>query len=81
MKEFKVVPCQGRVVAKTGVEASKQISALASIVTQESIGGWELISAMPIVVASSKKRFRGTETPYNALVFAREVIKEEDAKK
>ena len=80
MKEFKVVPCQGRVVAKTEAEASKQISALASIVNQEAIGGWELISAMPVIVSSTKRRFRGTDTPYNALVFAREVVKEEKTK-
>ena len=81
MKEFKVVPCQGRVVAKTETEAGRQIASLYSVIAQESIGGWELLTAMPIVVSTTKKRFRGVETPYNALVFQREIIEEETPKK
>jgi hypothetical protein len=81
MKEFKVVPCQARVIAKSEVEAGKQISALNSVIAQESIGGWELITAMPIKVADTKKRFKGVETLYNALVFAREIVEDENDKK
>lgn len=77
MKEFKVVPCQGRVVANTIEDAGKQISSLSSVIAQESVAGWELVSTMPIVVSTNKKRSKGVDMPYNALVFAREVIVEE----
>ena len=77
MKEYKVVPCQGKIVGRSE-SASKQIIALGDIIAHESIGGWQLLAAMPIVVASSKRRFKGTETPYNALVFARDIIKDEE---
>ena len=78
MKEYKVVPCQGKIVAKDEVGVNVQIGSLASVIAQEIVGGWELVAAMPIVVATTKKRFKGRELPYNALVFARELIKDED---
>ena len=79
MKEYKVVPCQGKVVASNDIDASKQISALANVIVQESIGGWELLATMPIVVSSSKKAIGSKEYPYNALIFAREVISDDPA--
>ena len=73
MKEYKVVPCPARVVARTEMAAGREISELASIIAQESVGGWIFMSAMPITVSTSKRRFRGNNIPYNALVFARDV--------
>ncbi|MBQ4099363.1 MAG: hypothetical protein IJC87_04495 [Clostridia bacterium] len=78
MKEYKVVPCQGKIVAESEAVVNTQIGALAGVIAQELVGGWELVTAMPIVVATTKKRFKGKELPYNALVFARELIKDED---
>ena len=78
MKEYKVVPCRGKIVAYNEVSVNTQIGSLASVIAQEIVGGWELVTAMPIVVATTKDRFKGRELPYNALVFAREIIKDED---
>lgn len=79
MKEFKVVPCQGKVVANNDIDASKQISALASVIAQESIGGWQLLATMPVIVSNSKKSVGSKEHPYNALIFAREVLSDDPA--
>ena len=73
MKEYKVVPCPARVVAKKETAAGKEIAEFANIIAQECIGGWELVGVMPITVSTSKKRFKGANTPYNALVFKRDV--------
>lgn len=78
MKEYKVVPCQGKVVANNDIDASKQISALVEIIVQETYAGWQLVSTMPVIVSSSKKS-DGKEHPYNALIFAREVIGDDPA--
>lgn len=80
MKEYKVVPCQGRIVAKNSASIQKEMLVFANVIAQETVGGWHLVSSMPVVVASSKRRFRGTELPYNVLVFAREKIEEEASK-
>ena len=72
MKEYKVVPCQGRIVAKNNEEVQKEMAIYANIIAQESVGGWELVSSMPVTVATTKKRFRGTNMPYNVLVFVRD---------
>ena len=77
MKEYKVVPCQGKIVAKKSASVQKEMMVYANVIAQESVGGWYLVSSMPVVVASSKRRFRGKELPYNVLVFAREKIEEE----
>ena len=74
MKEDKVVPCQGKVVANNDIEASKQIAALANVIVQETVGGWQLVSTMPVLVSNSKKSVGSTEHPYNALIFARDIL-------
>ena len=76
MKEYKVVPCQGRIVAKNSDEVQQEMLVYANVIAQESIGGWYLVSTMPVTVATTKKRFRGIEMPYNVLVFARDRIDE-----
>ena len=73
MKEYKVVPFPARVVAKNEIVAGREISEFADVISQECLGGWELIGTMPITVSSSKRRFKGSNTPYNALIFTREV--------
>ena len=77
MKEYKVVPCQGRIVAKSSEEIQKEMMVYANIIAQETIGGWYLVSTMPVTVASTKKRDGGTDLPYNVLVFARDTIEED----
>ena len=76
MKEYKVVPCQGKIVAKNSEDVQKEMIVYANIIAQESIGGWYLVSTMPVTVATTKKRFKGTEMPYNVLVFARDRVEE-----
>ena len=76
MKEYKVVPCQGRIVAKNNEAVQKEMVVYANIIAQESVGGWYLVSTMPVTVATTKKRFKGTDMPYNVLVFARDRIEE-----
>ena len=73
MKEYKVVPCPARVVAKNETIAGKEIADFADTIAQECIGDWELVGVMPITVSTSKKRLKGANTLYNALVFKREV--------
>ncbi|MBR2385033.1 MAG: hypothetical protein IKA99_05470 [Clostridia bacterium] len=77
MKEYKVVPCQGKIVAKKSADIQREMLVYANVIAQETVGGWYLVSSMPVTVASSKKRFRGTELPYNVLVFARDKAEEE----
>ena len=72
MKVYKVVPCPGRVVVKSKENMSGSFDAFADIVSQESLGGWELVAAMPLTVVKKKRRLRTFEEPYNALVFAKE---------
>ena len=77
MKEYKVVPCQGRIVAKNNEAVQKEMAVYANVIAQETIGGWYLVSTMPVTVLTSKRRFKGSEVPYNVLVFARDK-KDED---
>jgi hypothetical protein len=78
MKEYKVVPCQGRIVAKNSDEVQQEMLVYANVIAQESVGGWYLVSTMPVTVATSKKRFKGTDLPYNVLVFARDKAEDEN---
>ena len=74
MRIYKVVPAQGRVVVKDASEASEKIGALSNVIIQESVGGWELVTAMPVNVSRLKGK-KYVEEPYNALIFAKEVLK------
>ena len=74
MRVYKVVPVQGRVVGKTSSEAVANIENFANIIIRESVGGWELIGTMPILVSTTKDSAFGE--PYNAMIFAREQLKE-----
>lgn len=76
MKMYKVVPCQGRVVGKDIDDAINEISSLSNVILREAVGGWELIAVMPISVCNDKCGFKAVEEPYNALIFARDEIKE-----
>lgn len=76
MKEYKVVPCHGRVVAKPKAELADAFNAFAEIIAQESLGGWELVTVMPVSVVTKKGRTDAAEEPYNALVFTRNVEEE-----
>ena len=78
MKEYKIVPCQGQIVAKKGCDVQKEMSVFANIIAQELVGGWTLISTMPVSVASSKKRLKGSITPYNVFVFSRDKAEDEE---
>ena len=77
MKEYKVVPCQGKIVAKKSSDVQREMVVYANIIAQETIGGWYLVSSMPVTVATTKRRFKGSELPYNVLVFARDKADEE----
>ena len=72
MKEYKVVPCPGKIVAKKSSEVQNEMSVYANVIAQETVGGWELVSSSPVVVATSKRRLKGKEIPYIVFVFARE---------
>ena len=76
MKEYKAVPVQGKIVAKKSEVIQKEMAVYANVIAQEAIAGWELVSSMPVVVATSKRKFKGKELPYNVLVFAREIDEE-----
>ena len=78
MKEYKVVPCQGRIVAKKSADIQREMLVYANVIAQETVGGWYLVSSMPVTVATSKKRFKGTDLPYNVLVFARDKAEDEN---
>ena len=66
----------GKIVAKNSEDVQKEMIVYANIIAQESIGGWYLVSTMPVTVATTKKRFKGSEMPYNVLVFARDRVEE-----
>lgn len=74
MKNYKVVPCQGKIIGKTIDDAVNAIPSLASIITQESVGGWQLVSVMPVTACNKKRGLKAIQEPYNALIFAREEI-------
>lgn len=76
MKMYKVVPCQSRVVGNDIDDAIGQVSSLSNVILREAVGGWELIATMPILVCNSKRGAKEIEEPYNALIFARDEIKE-----
>ena len=74
MRVYKVVPVPGRIVGKTAGEAVAKIEGLSNTIIRESVGGWELIGTMPIYVSTSNGA--GVGEPYNAMIFAREQLKE-----
>ena len=76
MREYKVVPCQGRVIVKPKEDLGSAFNAFAETVAQEALGGWELVSEMPVSVVTKKARMKTEEEPYNALIFSR--LTEED---
>lgn len=76
MKMYKVVPCQSRVVANDLDEAASRVSSLSNVILREAVGGWELIATMPVLVCNNKCGAKAVEEPYNALIFARDEIKE-----
>ena len=78
MKTYKVVPCPSRIVARPKENLSGAYASFAQIVEQESLGGWELVTAMPVSVETKKSRLRTIEEQYNLLVFAKDVDKAEE---
>ncbi|MBR1868381.1 MAG: hypothetical protein IJ800_07425 [Clostridia bacterium] len=77
MKIYKVVPLPGKVVVKPKDSMTSAFNYLAEMIAQESVGGWELVSSMPINVVTKKRRLRTLEEDYNALIFAKEASEEE----
>ena len=77
MKDYKVVPCQGKIVAKKSADVQREMVVYANVIAQETVGGWYLVATMPVTVATTKKRFKGSEVPYNVLIFARDKAEEE----
>ena len=75
MKIYKFVPCPGRVVGKNTVEAVAKIEDFSKILQRECVGGWELLTIMPIVV-NAKVGKNAIDEPYNAFV----LVKEDDDK-
>ncbi|HBF86139.1 MAG TPA: hypothetical protein DDW54_00510 [Clostridiales bacterium] len=75
MRIYKVIPAPGRVVVKDESEAAEKIGSMANVIVQESVGGWELVTAMPVNVSRQKGK-KYIEEPYNALVFVKDVLKE-----
>ena len=78
MKEYKVVPCQAVVLAKSEEAVSKEFSKFAGIIEQEVYDGWQLVSTMPITVDTSKRMRKSRAMSYNALIFEREVLEKDD---
>lgn len=76
MRVYKVVPCPGRVVSKKIAEAVSQIEGFANIIVRESVGGWELVGVMPVIVSDGKCGAKSVEEPYNAMIFVRDELKE-----
>ena len=74
MRVYKVVPVPGRVVGKTAGEAVAKMEGLSNTIIRESVGGWELIGTMPMYVSGVDGV--GVGEPYNAMIFAREQLKE-----
>ena len=72
MKTYKVVPCPGRIVARPKENLSGAYASFAQIVEQESLGGWELVTAIPVVAVTKIKRLSSLDEPYNVLIFAKE---------
>ena len=72
MKIYKAVPCPGRMVVKKNENLSKALQTFSDIVSQESLGGWELVSSIPVVTVTKLKRLSSVEEPYNVLIFAKE---------
>ena len=61
MREYKVVPCQGRVIVKPKEDLGSAFNAFAETVAQEALGGWELVSVMPVSVVTKKARMKTEE--------------------
>lgn len=76
MKIYKVVPCQGRIVVKPNEKLDASFIAINDVITQETMGGWELVSVMPITVALKKNRKRTYDEPYNALIFSKDAAEQ-----
>ena len=72
MKMYKVVPCPGRLVINKGETVNNALKGFEDVVAQETLGGWELVTAMPVAAVTKIKRRRSVEEPYNILIFSRE---------
>ena len=72
MKIYKAIPCQGRMVVKKKESLAKSLHTFSDIVSQESLGGWELVATMPVVAVTKVKPLAPAEEPYNILIFAKE---------
>lgn len=72
MKIYKAVPCPGRMVIKKNESLAKSLQSFSDIVCQESLGGWELVTAIPVVAVTKIKRLSSLDEPYNVLIFAKE---------
>ena len=71
MKIYKFIPCPGRVVGKNTAEAVAEIENFSKILQRECVGGWELLTVMPVVV-NAKTGKHAIDEPYNAFILVRE---------
>ena len=78
MKLFKVVPCQGQLLAKKDKGVADIFEDIGHIISAESLGGWELLTCIPVNVLGDKKG--KVNVPYNALVFCKESDGQENEK-
>ena len=76
MKIYKVVPAS-RVVVKPKEVLTNTFTDINNIITMESLGGWELVSSMPVTVVEKKNAKNTFEEVYNLLVFAKDKVEEE----
>ena len=58
MKEYKVIPCPGRIIIEKKGTALTGLNIYKEIIDQETIGGWELVTSMTseAVVKGKKKQ-------------------------
>lgn len=77
MKIYKVVPAPSRVVVKPKEVLTNTFTDINNIITMESLGGWELVSSMPVTVVEKKNAKNTFEEVYNLLVFAKDKVEEE----
>lgn len=72
MKIYKVIPVPGRMVLGKKEKPDAVLHQFEDTISKESLGGWELVTSIPVTSVTKIKRLRSTEEPYNLLVFSKE---------